>query len=334
MYLSFLYITEDGVYIKKRSGKFLVTKNNEIMFEIPQEKLEGLVVTDGVQISSQVIVEFLKKGVFLTWLSSTGEYFGRLEPTTHVNVYFQKKQALLTDDDTFCLSFAKNIIVAKTDNQVTLLRRYNRNIESSKVYMNIRNILSIKRNITTAGSIEQLMGFEGIISRIYFEALGIMVHGDFSFKGRNKRPPLDMFNSLLSFGYTLLMYELHTSITNKGLNAYFPLFHSIRTGHPALASDLMEEWRAVIVDSLVMSMIHRHEIKKDDFLPPAENGGIYLNRLGSKNFISAYEKKMRSVNKYVGEKHSFRYTIDRQVDLFVKSIMEHDPHIYKPIIIR
>ena len=332
--MSFAYITEEGAYIKKRGGVFVVGRNQEVVMEIPEETLEGLTLIDGVQVSSRAMVELLQLGIPVTWLSSRGAFFGRLESTRHVHVFRQVKQIELIDSP-FYLEMGKRCIAAKTHNQLTLLRRLNRSAASAEVERSIKEILSLWKHIFQAASAEELMGYEGVIARSYFHALGTAVPEAFRFERRSRRPPLDPFNSMLSFGYTLLMYDVYTSLTNEGLHPYFGFLHALKNHHPALASDLMEEWRAVLVDSMVLSLVNHHEIRTDHFVR-ADDGapGIFLTREGRGIFLRAYEKKMRTVNQYIEGKHSYRRSLGYQAAQYAKALMAQNAEMYEPIRLR
>lgn len=331
--MSFAYITEEGARIQKKGDKFVIGRNLETIMEIPAQTLEGLVLIESVQVSSQAMVALLKKGIPVTWISSIGQFFGRLESTQHINVMKHKQQILLQDTD-FSLALSKKIIAAKIHNQLIVLRRYNRERQSDKITSIIKNIAGIRKNLNLVLTKEKIMEIEGIIARLYFEALGIIVPEEFSFSKRSKQPPRDAFNSMLSFGYTLVMYELYTSIINNGLHPYFGFLHALKNHHPSLASDLLEEWRAVIVDSFVLSLVQHNEINPQYFQKSEINEGIYLTREGRNIFLRAYEKKMRTVNKYTENKKSYRYTLNNQVQLYAQALMQKDENIYKPLYIR
>ena len=332
--MSFAYITEEGAYIKKRGGVFVVGRNQEVVMEIPEETLEGLTLIDGVQVSSRAMVELLQLGIPVTWLSSRGAFFGRLESTRHVHVFRQAKQIELMDSP-FYLEIGKRCIAAKTHNQLTIMRRLNRSVESEDIARAIKEILSFWKHIFQSESAEELMGYEGIIAKTYFHVIGAVVPEEFRFKRRSKRPPLDPFNSMLSFGYTLLMYDVYTSLTNEGLHPYFGFLHALKNHHPALASDLMEEWRAVIVDSMVLSLVNHHEIRLEHFVR-AEDGtpGIFLTREGRGIFLRAYEKKMRTVNQYIEGKHSYRHSLGYQAAQYAQALMAENAEMYEPIRLR
>lgn len=333
--MSFAYITEEGAYIQKRGGCFTVGRNRECVMEIPAETLEGLTLIDAVQVSSKAIVELLRLGIPVTWLSRTGYFFGRLESTRHVNVFRQERQILLRGSP-FALAMARQVIAAKAHNQLVLLRRYNRSAASADVRMAIAEIEALCKHIPSCDTNDRLMGYEGVIAKHYFRALGHLVPDEFAFTKRTRRPPLDPFNTMLSFGYTLLMYDLYTAVSGEGLHPYFGFLHAMKNRHPALASDLMEEWRAVIVDAMTLSLVHHHEIKLEHFSPAEDEDtpGIFLTREGRAIFLRAYEKKMRATNLYSGGKRSYRHALAHQARQYAQALMAENADIYEPVRMR
>lgn len=185
-------------------------------------------------------------------------------------------------------------------------------------------------------SVQELIGYEGMAARIYFEALSLLIREEFAFQGRNRQPPRDPFNSLLSLGYTLLLYEIYGVLESAGLNPYGGFIHSDRAKHPTLASDLMEEWRAVIVDSVVFSLIQGKEIAADQFVTNEETGGVYLKTDGMKIFIEKMEKKFRSETGYLDSSYrmSYRQALKHQVNRLVLAIEREEPEVYVPIRIK
>lgn len=333
--MSFLYITEEGAHITKKGGKFIVGRNLETVFEVPEEIVEGVVLVESVQVSSQAMVEFLKKGIPVTWISSTGKFFGRLESTSHSHVFRQKAQVMALDSD-FSLEVSRKIILAKVHNQITVLRRYNRELALPEIEQAVQNIKALRKHIFLVDEKSQIMGYEGMIARLYFSALGRMVPEQFCFSKRTRQPPRDAFNAMLSFGYTLLMYEIYTDICNQGLHPYFGFLHALKNHHPALASDLMEEWRAVIVDSMVLSLVRHHEINIEHFQKNDDGEGIFLTRDGRNIFLREYEKKLRTMNKYMDmeKKVSFRESLAKQVERFAQALMADDAALYRPLFLR
>ena len=264
MGLSYLYVTDDGTSINKNGGRFLICRNHEVLCEIPTETVEGVVLLASVQVTSQAIIEFLRRGIPVSWVSRTGKYYGKLSSYENNNVFKQERQIQVQSSD-FPLALSKKVIAAKAHNQIIVLRRYNRVAQISTVDEAISHMIGVSKNIHSAWNREQLMGYEGIMAKDYFRALGQIVPPDFSFERRSRRPPEDAFNAMLSLGYTLVSHELYTVVATVGLHPYFGFLHALRNHHPALISDLLEEWRAVLVDSLVMSLIVRNRILPDCF---------------------------------------------------------------------
>ena len=315
--------------IKLSGGKIIIEKEHKILFEIPKNTIDGIILLSSVQISSQAIVEFLHLGISVTWISSIQKFYGRLESMNHVNVLRQAKQISMQGSN-FYLKMTQKIIETKIHNQQVLLRRYNRYKNSNEVTNIIKAMETIAKFIPKTIIINRIMGYEGIAAKNYFSALGKMVSKDFSFEKRTKRPPKDMFNSMLSFGYSLLMSEVYTAINNAGLHPYFGFMHAIKEHHAALASDLMEEWRPVLIDSLVMSLISHNEIKLNCFDDKIVNG-VYLNEIGRKIFINAYEKKMQTIFE---NKYTYRHLLKMQAENYARALMAEETNKYEPFKMR
>ncbi len=333
-----LYLTEDGATLKIKDNRLIVQKTEETLKSIAIEKIENIVLVGKTHLSTPLTVELLERAIPVSWLSSTGKYYGRLENTSYINIERQREQFRMSDNEAFSLALSKNFIGGKIKNCRVVLRRYNRNFNFEEVTQITEELTSYITKIEMSEKIEELLGYEGNCAKLYFKALSMMVRDEFKFNGRSKQPPRDKFNSLLSFGYTLLMYEIYTAIKNKGLHPYCSFLHKIRRGHPALASDLIEEWRPTIVDSLVMGLVQTKVITEDDFLPQDEQtGGVYLTREALKIFIQKFEERLKQYNSYltyVDYPMSFRESLQFQVSSLVKAIEEKDSTIYRPITIR
>jgi CRISPR-associated protein Cas1 len=270
--MSFIYIYEKNAKIGIKSNTVLIESSREkLTRKLPIEGIESIVIFGNASLSTNCVKELLERNISLTWLSSKGKFFGRLESTSNVNIFRQREQFLMGNDKEFSLALSKKFITAKIKNQITILRRYQRNRNVEKVNDSIRGMSKILHKIETAEDKEKLMGDEGIAARYYYEGLSNFVDPEFGFTGRNRQPPRDCFNSLLSFAYTLLMYDIYTAVVNRGLHPYAGFLHSIKRGHPALCSDLMEEWRGVLADSLALYVTSRGIISKDSFNRPGKS---------------------------------------------------------------
>ncbi len=333
--MGYLYMVEDGAQIGIRENYITAKYGDGMVKKIPVETLESISIFGRSQITTQCIQECLKRGIPISYYSKHGSYFGRLQSTGHIHVKRQRLQAGLPDTE-FALELAKKIIRSKIHNQSVILKRYgkSRNLDVSDAYTHM-NILMKK--LPQCDSVSQIMGYEGSAARVYFKMLGKLVEPEFSFQGRSRRPPRDAFNSMLSLGYSLLMNEIYGKIENKGLNPYFGFFHQDKEKHPTLASDLMEEWRAVIIDSLVMSLVNGHEIFIEHFMQEMEEPGIFLTKEGMKIFLKKVEDRMRREHhylKYVEYPVSFRRAMELQVNSFAKAIEEDNFDLYEPVWIR
>ena len=333
-----LYVTDSGSYLSISGKRLEVKKSGELLKSVSLEKLENLVLIGWVSISSPLMVDLMERELPVTWISGTGKTYGRLEPTTGINIERQREQFRRGDNEKFCLNLAQKFIAAKIRNSRVMLARWNRERNIEKLNSIIQDMKDCEKIASEENSIESILGYEGYSAKLYFQSLGQIVPAEFEFEKRTRQPPKDPFNSMLSLAYTLLMYECYTAIRSKGLHPYMGFLHQIKKGHPALASDIMEEWRAIICDSIIFDLVSHKQVSVNDFEPPnAQNGGIYCRGEVLKKVIQAFEKKLSVSNNYINFVDyplTFRESIQFQVGSLVKAIEENDPDIYRPIIIR
>lgn len=333
--MGLLYVNENGAQIGYEANKCVVKYKDGLKKMIPIESLEGITVMGQSQMTAKCTEECLKRGISVAYFSKGGIYFGRVMSTSHINAGRQRKQCALYDSE-FAVNLAKRILSAKIKNQGVVLRRYeksrNMKLEEEPKMLNI-----CRGKIETAKRIEEIIGYEGQAAKYYFRGLAKCIEKEFAFNGRSKRPPKDEFNSMISLGYSILMNEIYCKIEMKGLNPYFGFIHRDAEKHPTLASDMMEEWRAVIVDATVMSMINGHEISKDEFVFDMDQPGCYLTKNALKIYLNKLERKFQTeirYLKYVDYPVSFRRGILLQMEQLTKAIEEGDATLYEPIIIR
>ncbi len=334
--MSCLYITENGSKVSTRGGHFIVECQDGSERLVPKETLESIVIFGNVYLTVPCIKECMERGISVSMFSTKGRYFVRIESTSHINAKRLKQQVYLSDKEEKRVQFSKKIIMNKIHNQRVLLSRYARSSEKD-IDEYIRAMKIHEKKISQCDSIEQIMGYEGNAARQYFKALSEMVKDDFKFSGRNKRPPKDAFNSMISLGYTILMYEIMGEIENRGISPYIGFMHKDIERHPTLASDLLEEWRAVIVDATVMSLIQGNEIDISEFRKDEETGAVMISKQGVNIFIKKIEKKLQSnMNylEYLEHPVSFRRAIWWQVAKIVNCIDKGTFDDYTPIRIR
>ena|GEM_PF-2424111 len=332
--MCFLYVIQHGAVLGISGGLLTVRYPDATEESIPKNLIEGISIYARVVLTTQCIEFCLGNNIRVGFFSSSGAYKGCLSPVENCNTSRLRKQIELSDDAEFSLHFAKRIVSAKIVNQSVIIRRHSPSKEDSYQCVHALHRLA-KQKIPTAQSINQIIGYEGIASRYYFDWISKHIAAEFSFDKRNKRPAKDPFNCMINYGYSLLHKEIYGEIVSRQLNPYIGFVHKDKTGHAALASDLIEEWRAVIVDSTALGIIQRHEIHLDDFV--MENGKCIMSKDALKVFITRLEQKMEtkmSYLKYVNKPVTFRETLWHQADRLSRAVDSSLPEKYIPIIIR
>ena len=194
------------------------------------------------------------------------------------------------------------------------------------------------KKVPEMDTLEAIMGYEGQCAKLYFQGLSRCIEPEFSFHGRSRRPPMDPFNSLISLGYSVLLNEIYNEIETKGLHPYFGFMHRDAEKHPTLASDMLEEWRAVLIDSMAMSLINGHELAREAFrMGDDEHPGCFLTKDGLKIFLKKMEMKLQTRAKYlsyVDNPVTFRRAVALQLGRLAEAIKEGEAGIYEPIAIR
>lgn len=333
--MSYLYVNESGANICIEQGYFIVRHIDKSITKIPQETLDSIILNGNVSMTTQCVRECLIKGIPVSYYSQNGAYYGRLDTTKHVKVERQRQQFKISEDEQFCLAMTKKVITAKINNQLVVIKRYTRGLEETE--NEIKQIKIARSKIESCSNVETIMGYEGSAAKSYFKAISTIIRDEFKFDGRSKQPPKDPFNAMISYGYTILFHEIYGEVENRGLNPYVGFMHKDKDGHATLVSDLIEEWRAPIVDSVVLSLIQGNEIDYDNFKIDFETGGVYMDSVARKKFITKLENKMRSEMSYIKQvtyRMSFRRAVWFQVGEFVKALELNDASVYEPIVIR
>lgn len=329
--MSTLYITTQGANVQKRSGQFLICKNSSVLQNVPETQVRQIVLVGNINLSTPAISFCLEKKIEVVFLTQGGKFKGRLNGGASRSVEYRRKQYERVSDKDFCLRQAKVFVGGKIQNQIAVARRHSDGGNSPKEFDTLRRI---SEKIQTAGSIESLLGLEGAASANYFRLFGRWIPKPFVFDKRTSNPPKDEVNAVLSLAYTLLYNRITTRLDLTGLDAYLGFFHQARNGHAALASDLLEEFRQPIADSLVLKLIKRGQLKTSDFERKGKN--ILLTNEGKKVFFSEFENKMRSKRQTSqGENWSLSYTkiIEGQIIRLARVITEEET-VYKPFVLK
>ena len=334
--MSHLYLVESNLKIGYDQGQ-LVVKNLDDGSErrLPFAAIDGISVFGMPQLSTRLIRECITSNVAIGYYTEDGHYIGGVSPRDHIDPLRQKQQISLTDDERFCLEWSKKVVSAKIHNSLALLESmgdlYRFNDEELH---GLRHSLD---NLAYAETVDMANGFEGNAAKAYFQCLAkLVVPEEFAFNGRSTQPPKDPFNSMLSYGYSLLYRNIVGAIERHGLHAHFAFMHKIKRGHAALASDLIEDFRAPLVDKTILELVNAGEIEPDGFTP-TERGGFFMAKQTMKRltdrmtdimsqrqtFFSAYDDR---------QAYGFQAMLDKKIVSVVDAIEHRDVSFYRPFV--
>jgi CRISPR-associated endonuclease Cas1/group II intron reverse transcriptase/maturase len=328
-----LYVTDQGAYLKVQHQQFLVFHQGELRCQVPVNRVSHIVLFGCCNLSHGAVSLALRQRIPVLYLYQKGRYFGRLETEGQAEVEYLVRQVQCALDPDFTRRQAKSIVLGKLHNSRILLQRLNRRVRTEIAAKAIQELALLMLDVPDVESIEVLLGYEGQAAHLYFQALGTLFKEPFVFEKRTKRPPTDPVNSLLSLGYTLLSQNMYSLVQAVGLHTHFGNLHVPRKKHPALVSDLVEEFRAQLVDSLVAYLVNSKIVVLEDFTPPDERGGVYLYPDTLKKFIKHWEEKLQSqmTHPHTGYKVSFRRCLELQVWEYIACLMG-EQEIYRPML--
>jgi CRISP-associated protein Cas1 len=349
--MGILYVTEQGATLLKRGERLVVEKLRKTIHWVHAHKIEQVVLMGQVSLTPGAIAFLLQQGIDTVFLSYYGKYRGRLIAHLGKNIELRQLQFQKLADPEFRLTMARACVAGKLYNCRVLLRRQNQELRDEGVTAAVHQLRRQAQQAALSESIDSLMGVEGSGAAAYFRALSHLIKAkELGFAGRNRRPPRDPVNVLLSLGYTLLANAVHTQVHVAGLDPYLGSLHSVEYGRPSLVLDLMEEFRPVLVDALVLSLVNRRIIQNTDFFrpedrePPAfdfaeaeprrEGYPILLAHAGLKKFVTYFERRLQQRVLYLPRelRLSYRDILLEQVRRFIRALKEEGP--YEPFVLR
>ena len=307
--LNTLYVTNPEAYLSKDGLNVVISVKSEEVFRIPIHNIEQIVTFGYMGASPGLMKLCADSGVALTFLSPHGRYVGRLQGPTHGNVLLRKAQYKNAEDTDYALHLCKLFVAGKIQNYRNILRRFIRdNGDNNDVAQAAEELQKCKNRTLKAISVDRIRGIEGDAASTYFGVFSQLMLNQkdtFKFNGRNRRPPKDAVNAMLSFVYTLICNDMAAALETVGLDPYVGFMHTLRPGRASLALDMMEELRAYLGDRLVLSLINRKQITIKDFLQQGDEG-IVMTDSGRRIILSAWQnrKKEQIVHPYLNEKVS------------------------------
>jgi CRISPR-associated protein Cas1 len=349
--MAVLYVTDQGAYIAKRGTKLIVMKGKEQLYSVHAFTIDQIVLMGNITLSSGAVAFILSEGIDTVYMSVHGKYRGRLISHLGKNIELRCLQFEKMAREEKKLALAKLFVYGKLSNCRVLLRRHNLTLKNHDITYVLHKLRTMSRRITEAESLSTLLGIEGKSGNDYFSVFGKLLKApDITFTGRNRRPPKDPVNVLLSLGYTLLENVIQTQVNITGLDPYLGCYHSVEYGRASLVLDLIEEFRPVLVDSLVIQLINKRIIKSTDFYRPEDREPaafdfaetettrtdlpILITHVGMKKFITHFEARINQKVFYepTGKQLKYKDVCLEQVRKLVRNLKEEEE--YKPYIMK
>lgn len=303
--LNTLYITHPDAYLRLEGETVCVMIEEQKRLQVPLHHIGTFVLFDHVMLSPALLGRCAADGRSVVWLDRSGRFRARLEGPVNGNVLLRQAQHRAAEAPARALALARFAVAGKLRNSRQVLMRGARESETARERETLvaaaRHIAVQIKKLPAAADLDELRGYEGDAARYYFEALACLVkpsvRADFPFGGRNRRPPLDPFNALISFLYALVLADCRAALETVGLDPQLGFLHVPRPGRPALALDLLEEFRAPLCDRLALTLINRGQVRVCDF-DRSEGGAVLLNDEGRKTVIAAYQARKQETLKH------------------------------------
>lgn len=269
--MSILYVNTQGACLRHSGGRFVVTQGDEELTSQPEAAVDSVVVMGYAQVTTQAAHSLLDAGIPLIYLSRGGRFKGMLQPGYPRNMHVRLAQYEASLDASFALEMARGVVDRKVQESLETLKRWRQQqwLSQRKQAEAIRRFRS---ELGQAESLERVRGIEAAAAKTYFEALGASLPPGFVWNGRNRQPPLDPVNALLSLTYMMVTSECVSACYPAGLDPFIGFLHQLDYGRPSLALDLVEPFRPAICDRFVMRLLHTEVLHPDDFLHTEENG--------------------------------------------------------------
>ena len=325
-----LYVQKQGAFIGKTSQSLVVRKEKQKLNTVKLKDLNQVVICGNIGISAQAIHTLCEAGIPIVHLSMGHWFYGITHGINLRNAFDRAAQFQAAQNEILKLQFARYLVISKAINQRTMLRRNASNVSTlDRTLTDMQELIDRLPHVT---DIPGMLGHEGMIAAHYFRHFDKMLKpqdfdATWDFSGRNRRPPKDPVNALLSFGYAFLTKEFTVALLAEGLDPWWGLYHKPRHGRPALALDLMEPFRPVVVDSAVITAINTGMTRGSHFT--RSKSGCVLKPDGRKNFIRAYENRLSQLvtHPLFGYRCSWRSMIKLQARLFSRWLRKDIPHL-------
>ena len=311
--LNTLFITTEDIYLSDDHDSVVITQKGKKLSQLPLKDLDGIIMFTYVGASPALMGKCAENNIGFTMLTPSGRFLCRVNSSSHGNVLLRKKQYRISESEKESLPYVRDMILGKVYNQRWVigrtLRDYPMRIEQEPLQHAVEVLNQKMSLIRSAESIDRIRGLEGECASTYFSVLDELILNqkeDFFFHERNRRPPLDNVNALLSFCYMLLANECANALESVGLDSYVGCMHTDKPGRKSLALDLMEELRPCMADRFVLTAINNRIVQASDF-EALESGAVLLKDDGRKRILKAWQerKTVKVTHPYLQEKLSW-----------------------------
>lgn len=334
-----LYVTLPDAYLALDGENVVIQKSGNEIRRIPLHNLDGIVAFGYTGASPALMGACAERGVALTFLTMHGRFLARVSGMERGNVVLRKTQYRISEDEAESIKIARNFITGKLFNSRWVLERavrdYALRLDTDKLRQISTSLAESIRMVQNAKSFEEIRGIEGEAATQYFSALDDLIlqqKEKFFFQSRNRRPPMDNVNAMISFVYTLLAHDTAAALETVGLDPYVGFLHRDRPGRASLALDLMEEFRAVLADRFVLTLINTRQVNGSGFVRK-EDGAVLMDDDTRKIILTAWQKKKQEeiTHPLLGEKMEWGLVPYAQAMLLAR-FLRGDTDAYPPFL--
>ena len=295
-HLRTLYLLTPGLLLGRSNNRLTVSSQGTALQDVPVQTIDQVLALSPCTLTSPSLMLCAEQGLGLHIVDTRNKIVASLANAPADAVNLRRCQYQASFDETICLQLAKSIINAKINNSRHVIARYLRHHQTSNGEDGLLQLKKLQKSAQHATTLDELRGYEGASARVYFSLIRSILPAKWAFGARIVHPPVDPVNALLSYGYAVLYGNTVTLIQRRGLDPAFAFLHAPKEGHLALASDLMESYRAPIVDAVVLSLIFRHRIRSDDFVSDEDDAlPCLMNTNSKRTLIHALEEKFNSL---------------------------------------
>lgn len=334
-----LYITTQGAYLAREGESVVVRAEQEVRLRVPIHTLGGIVCFGNVSCSPWLMELCAERDVAISFLTEQGRFLARVQGPVSGNVLLRRAQYRRADDETGAAAVARSVVLAKIANSRTVLQRALRDHAeipgAARVEGAITRMEALRDQLKSDIKLDFIRGIEGDAARTYFSVFDHLVTAqkeDFFFHERSRRPPLDNLNSLLSFLYTLLTHDCSGALQAVGLDPQVGFLHRERPGRPALALDLMEEFRPFIADRLALSLVNLKQVQATGFRRE-ESGAVIMDEPTRKEVLIGYQKRKQEglIHPFLQDKTTVGLLVHYQA-LLMARFLRGDLDAYPPFV--